>query len=398
MVKRIVYGVVVVLILALVVIAARPKPLEVQAATVTRGPLRLTVDEDGKTRVRERYTVPSPVAGTLSRVELRAGDPVEPETVIARLTPLPSPLLDPRAREVAVQQLASTRDAQQQAQAAVARAQSAADLAKSNLARDEQLVRTGALGAAELEQAQADSRMKESEVQALRFAQQVAVHNITQAQAAVSRFDSKSGATESVDITSPVHGRVLHVLHEDAGPITAGTAIIEVGDLASMEIVAQLLSQDAVSVKPGMPATLTHWDTAGGHEIKARVRRVEPAAFTKLSALGVEEQRVNVLLDLEDPASAAPLGDGFAVEVHILTWSSDSVLQAPTSALFKQNDGWAVIAVRDGRASVRPVQVGHRGPQQAEITGGLAEGDVVVAHPGPSLKDGARVKAVTEIQ
>ena len=398
MVKRIVYGVVVLLVVALVVMAARPKPLEVQAASVTRGALRLTVDEDGKTRVRERYTVPAPVAGTLSRVELRAGDPVEPDTVIARLTPLASPLLDPRAREVAVQQLASTRDAQQQAQASVARAQSAADLAKSNLARDEQLVRTGALGAAELEQAQAESRMKESELQSLRFAQQVALHNITQAQAAVSRFDSKSGMSESVDITSPVHGRVLHVLHEDAGPIAGGTAIIEVGDLASMEIVAQLLSQDAVAVKPGMPATLTHWDTAGGHEIKARVRRVEPAAFTKLSALGVEEQRVNVLLDLEDPASAAPLGDGFAVEVHILTWSSDSVLQAPTSALFKQNDGWAVIAVQSGRASVRPVQVGHRGPQQAEITGGLAEGDVVVAHPGPSLKDGARVKPVTETQ
>lgn len=390
--KRIIVGVVLAIIVVLIVIASRPKPLEVQTSTVSRGPLRLTVEEDGKTRVRERYTVPAPVAGTLSRVELRAGDPVEPNTIIARLLPLPSPLLDPRAREVAQQQLASTRDSQQQAQAAVARAQSAVDLANSTLARDRHLVDTGALGAAELEQAEADARMKESELQSLRFAQQVAVHNITQAQAAVSRFDLKPGAVDSLDITSPVHGRILHVLHEDAGPVTPGTAIVEVGDVASMEIVTQLLSQDAVSVRPGMPATLTHWDAAGGRALKARVRRVEPAGFTKLSALGVEEQRVNVLLDLDDPENASPLGDGFAVEVSILTWSSDAVLKVPTSALFRQNEGWSVFVVQDGRAKMRAVQIGHRGPLEAEVVSGLAEGDVVVAHPGPSLKDGIRVK------
>jgi HlyD family secretion protein len=394
--KRIIYGVVAAVLVALVVLASRPKPLEVQTSTVSRGPLRLTVDEDGKTRVRERYTVPAPVAGTLSRVELRAGDPVEPGTVIARLLPLPSPLLDPRAREVAQQQLASTRDAQQQAQAAVTRAQSALELAKSTLARDRHLVETGTIGATELEQAETDARMKESDLQALRFAQQVAVHAITQAQAAVSRFDLKPGVGDSLDVTSPVHGRILHVLHEDAGPVTSGTAIVEVGDLESMEIVAQLLSQDAVSVRPGMPATLTHWDAAGGREIKARVRRVEPAGFTKLSALGVEEQRVNVLLDLEAPAGTSPLGDGFAVEVSILTWSADGVLEVPTSALFRENGGWAVFAVVDGRAKIRPTQIGHRGALRAEVTGGVAEGDVVVAHPGPSLKDGVAVKGATD--
>lgn len=396
MTRRIIYGVVAVLLVALVVVAARPKPLEVQTVAIVRGPLRLTVDEDGKTRVRERYTVPAPVAGTLSRVELRAGDPVEPNTIIARLLPLPSPLLDPRARAVAQQQLASTRDAQQQAQAGVARAQSAVELAKSTVARDRHLVETGALGAAELEQVEADAHMKESELQSLRFAEQVAVHNITQAQAAVSRFDLKPGVVDSLDITSPVHGRILHVLHEDAGPVASGTSIIEVGDLDSMEIVAQLLSQDAVSVRPGMPATLTHWDAAGGREIKARVRRVEPAGFTKLSALGVEEQRVNVLLDLEDAASASPLGDGFAVEVSILTWAGEGVLQVPTSALFRQSEGWAAFVVHDGRAKIRALQIGHRGPLRAEVTGGLVEGDVVVAHPGPSLKDGTLVKAASE--
>lgn len=397
MLKRIIYGVVVAIVVGLVVLASRPKPAEVQAAAVSRGPLRLTVDEDGKTRVRERYTISAPVAGTLSRVELRAGDPVEPDTVIARLLPLPSPLLDARAREVAQQQVASSRDAQQQARSAVARAQSAVDLANSTLARDRHLVDTGALSPTELEQAEADARMKQSELQALRFADQVAVHGITQAQAALSRFDvKKPGAVDSLDVTSPVHGRILHVLRADAGPVAAGTAIVEVGDLASMEVVAELLSQDAVSVRPGMSATLTHWDAAGGRAIKARVRRVEPAGFTKLSALGVEEQRVNVLLDLDDPAAAAPLGDGFSVEVSILTWSSDDVLRVPTSALFRQDQGWAVFAVDKGVAKVHPVTIGHRGPLQAEVIGGLGVGELVVSHPGPALKDGAHVKAVSD--
>jgi HlyD family secretion protein len=242
-VKRIVYGVLAAAVVLLIVLASLPKAFELQTSAVSRGPLRLTVDEDAKTRVRERYTVPAPVAGTLSRVELRAGDPVEPGTVIARLLPLPSPLLDPRAREVAQQQLASTRDAQQQAQAGVARAQSAAELAQSTLARNRHLVSTGAIGATDLEQAEADARMKESELQSLRFAEQVAVHSITQAQAALSRFDLKPGSGDSLDVTSPVHGRILHVLHENAGPVTPGTAIVEVGDLDSMEIVAQLLSR-----------------------------------------------------------------------------------------------------------------------------------------------------------
>jgi HlyD family secretion protein len=394
MVKRIVYGLIAVLVVALIAVGARPKPLEVQVATVSHGPLRLTVEDDGKTRVRERFTVPAPVAGTLSRVELRAGDPVEPGTVIAALLPLPSPLLDPRAREVAVQQVGSTRDSLLQSQASVSRAESAVALAKSTLEHDKRLASQGAIGAAELEQAETDEHMKESELASLRFAQQVAAHNVTQSQAALSRFDLKPGTSEHLDITSPVHGRVLHVLHENAGPVTSGTSIVEVGDLGSMEIVVELLSQDAVAVRPGMSATLTNW--GGANSLAAHVRRVEPAGFTKLSALGVEEQRVNVLLDLDDPAAASTLGDGFAVQVSILTWSSDDVLRAPTSALFRHGDGWAVFLVSDGRATIHPVTIGHRGPLLAEVTGGLGDHDLVVAHPPTSLGDGAKVRGVLE--
>lgn len=394
MIKRIIYVVVpVVLTVTLVALAARPKPLEVQGATVERGPMRLSVVEEGKTRVRERYTVPAPAAGTLTRVELHAGDPVDPGTVIAELLPLPSPLLDPRAREVAVQQVASTGDALQQAQASVARAESAATLSQSTLERDRRLVAEGALASSELEQMEATARMDESELQSMRFAEQVAAHSKTQAQAALARFDLKPGSVDHFDVTAPVHGRILHVLHADAGPVTSGTAIVEVGDLGSLEIVVDLLSQDAVAVRPGMPATLTQW--GGPEPIAARVRRVEPAGFTKLSALGVEEQRVSVLLDLDDPAAAAQLGDSFAVEVSIQTWSAERVLQAPASALFRDGDGWAVFVVKDGRATIQAVRVGHVGPLRAEVTGGLVAGDVLVAHPPTSLTSGAKVHATS---
>jgi HlyD family secretion protein len=393
-IKRIVYGLLIATVIGLVAFAARPKPLEVQAAVVTRGPLRLTVEDEGKTRVRERYTVLVPAAGTLSRVGLHAGDAVEPGTVIAELLPLPSPLLDPRARAIAEQQVASARDALRQAQAVVASARSAADLADSNLKRDRILVTSGALVGAELEQAGAEARMKRSELESVSFAEQVAEHNVTQAEAALSRLDSKSPSTEHLDVTSPVHGRILQVFHADAGPVNAGTAIVEVGDLASIEIAVDLLSEDAMQVRAGMPATLTHW--GGDEPIPARVRLVEPSGFTKLSALGVEEQRVKVLLDLDDPSKAPSLGDGFEVDVGILTWSSDSVLLAPTSALFREGEGWAAFVIKDGRAALEPVQIGHRGPLSAEITGGLAEGEQVVAHPPTSLKNGAKVRGVTD--
>jgi HlyD family secretion protein len=395
--KRILVGIMAVMAtVVLIAIAARPKAVEVQVATVQRGSMRITVDEDGKTRVRERYTVLAPVAGTLTRVGLHAGDPVDPGTVVAEVLPLPSPLLDPRAREVASQQVGSARDAHRQAQAAVARGESAAVLAKTTLEREKRLVADGALPASELDQIEANARMSESELQSLRFAEQVAAHATTQAEAALARIEAKPGATDHVDVTAPVHGRILHVLHADAGPVTAGTAIVEVGDLGSLEIVVEMLSQDAVAVHPGMPATLTHW--GGPEPIAARVRRVEPAGFTKVSALGVEEQRVNVLLDLDDPAAGASLGDGFAVDVSILTWSAEGVLQAPASALFREaggNDAWAVFVAKDGRATIRAVRVGHVGPLRAEIIGGLAPGDAIVAHPPTTLSDGARIQATS---
>jgi HlyD family secretion protein len=390
--KKVILGLVGTGLLALVVLALRPKPLDVDLAAISRGPFRQTVDEDGKTRVRERYTVSAPLAGTLARIELHAGDPVEPGTVVARLQPLPSPLLDPRAREVAEQRLASTHDAHSQAKAAVARGEASSQLAGHNLERDRELVKKNALPELQLEQAETESRMQASELESLRFAEKVAAHAVDEARLALESFSVKQGAGEQLELTSPVHGVVLHVLHESGGVVTAGQALLELGDPASLEVVVQVLSQDAVAMRPGMSATLTHW--GGDGELRAHVRRVEPAAFTHLSVLGVEEQRVNVLLDLDESGSAGRLlGDGFALEARILTWSAEDVAQIPTSALFRQGDGWAVFAVRDGRSVVRRVKIGHRGPLMAEVLDGLGPGEQVIVHPAPTLKAGARVLA-----
>lgn len=387
--KKVLLGGTAALLVVLLAYGLRQKPIPVEMVAVSRGPFRQTVEEDGKTRVRERYVVSAPAAGTLARVELRAGDPVAAGTVVARLFPAASPLLDARLRKVAEERLASAQNAQGQAAAAESRAEAAAALARRNLDRTRNLVARQAEASLQLEQAEAESRMRESDLESARFAEKVAAHAVGEARAGLESFRGGPGAGEQIGLTSPVRGKVLRVLRESAGVVGAGEPILEVGDPTSLEVVVQLLSQDAVAVRPGMPASLGHW---GGAEMRGQVRRVEPAAFTRTSALGVEEQRVNVVLDLEGGGEErASLGDGFALEVRILTWSGDDVVQIPTSALVRQADGWAVFLVEDGRAVLRRVSVGHRGPLSTELLDGARVGDLVIAHPAPTLGAGARV-------
>lgn len=387
---RIVTLVVALALAAGAVVALRPQPAQVDAAPVARGPLAQTIDDDGRARIRERYTVSAPVAGTLARIDLHEGDVVEPGTVLARLLPLATPLLDPEARKAAEQRLASAIDASEQAKATVTRADAANEQAKTDLGRVEALTKAGSLPPTQLDQASSDARMRAAELSSARFAERVAEHEIDQARTALARFTPGASKSEQLEVTSPVHGKVLHVLHQSEGVVAAGAALLEVGDPAALELVADVLSQDAVEIRPGMPARIVHW--GGGKDLTARVRRIEPAAFTKVSALGVDEQRVNVLLDLDGaPADWAALGDGFAVEIEITSWSKPDVVQVPTSALFRAGDAWSVYAVEDGRARTRRVEVGHRGPLQTEILGGLQPGEVVVIHPGAAVQDGARV-------
>jgi HlyD family secretion protein len=372
------------------VVALRPRPIDVEVASVVRAPLEHKVVDDGKARVRERYTVSVPVAGTLARIELHEGDVVEPGSVLARLLPLPSPLLDPRSRQVAEQRLASAFDMQRQSQATVARAEAADEEAHRDLQRIQQLVTQGALPGAQLDQAGADARMRQSELESAHFAERVASHEIEQARSALETFRPGAHAADQLEVTSPVHGQVLHVLHQSEGVVEAGTALIEVGDPQALELVVDVLSQDAVGLRPGMVARVLHW--GGDRPLDAKVRRVEPAAFTRTSALGVDEQRVNVVLDIVAPAEQwRSLGDGFAVEVEITTWSKPDVLQVPTSALFRDGDGWAVFTVENDRAASRRVEPGHQGALQTEINAGLQADEWVIVHPGASVRAGVRV-------
>jgi HlyD family secretion protein len=372
------------------VAALRQRPLDVDVARAERAPLDQLVVDDGRARVRERYTVSAPVAGTLARIDLHEGDLVEPGSILARLLPLASPLLDPESRKAAEQRLASSIDASEQAHATVSRAQIACDQAKRDLARVDALVKQGALPPAQLDQAAVDAHMRDAELASASFASRVAEHAIEQARAALARFTPGAGKAEQFEVTSPVHGQILHVLRNSEGVVAAGTALLEVGDPGALELVADVLSQDAVAIRPGMSARIVHW--GGGAPLAAKVRRIEPAAFTKTSALGVDEQRVNVVLDLDGaPETWRTLGDSFAVEIEITVWSRPDALQIPTSALFRAGADWAVFVVDNGQAKTRRVDPGHRGPLKTEIAGGLQAGDVVIVHPGAGLHEGVRV-------
>jgi HlyD family secretion protein len=391
-VTRIVVGGVIVGLAAVIVLAVRPKPVPVEIVTVERGLLEQKLVQDGHARIRERHTVSAPVAGTLARIELHEGDAVEPGAVLARLLPLPSPLLDPRAREVAGQRVASAGDAHRQAQATLERARDAAGTAQQELARTRELFEHQAAPRAQLDAALASQRMRQSEVESAQFAERVAAHGIDEARAALESFSPHERGAEQLVLTSPVHGKVLHVLQRSEGVVTAGTPLVEVGDPEALELVVDVLSQDAAQLRPGMPAQAIHW--GGDAPLAATVRRVEPAAFTRTSALGVDEQRVNVLLDLDGPAEQwRALGDGFAAEVEITVWSAPGALQVPTSALFRHADGWAVFTAESRVASLRPLQLGRRGPLRSEILAGVSPGEQVIIHPGASVHAGVAVEA-----
>ena len=378
-------------LVALAVNVMKPQPADVDVAKVTHGPLAQYTVSDGKARVRERYTVSAPVAGTLARIELHEGDVVEPGAVIARLLPLASPLLDPESRAAAQARLSAAIDSSSQAQATVARADIANEEAKRDLARTRGLTEHGGAAPVQLDQAAADARMREAELASAKFAARVSEHEIGQMRAALARYTPGATTSEQIVITSPVHGQVLHIFHKSEGVVAAGTALLEVGDPAALELVTDVLSEDAVGIHAGMQARVTHW--GGDAPLAARVRRVEPAAFTKTSALGVEEQRVNVILDL-DATNDSPLrslGDGFALEIEITTWSTPAALQVPSSALFRDGSEWALFVVRNGTAHKQHVIAGHPGPLQTEITSGVVENDVVIIHPGAGVHDGVGV-------
>ena len=376
---------------ALVTVGFWPSARPVDTAPVTRGPLRVTVDEEGETRVRERFVVSAPVAGRVLRIELEAGDPVGRDTVVATFLPADAVPLDARSRAEARAAAAAARSTLGSALAERQRAEAALALARSDRERHHELFRQQIVSRQALEARETEARAAEEALRAADFAATTARHQLERAEARLMPATS-AVAGRPLAIRSPIDGVVLKRLRESEAVVPAGEPLLELGDPRRLEIVSDLLSTDAVKVKAGAKVLLEQW--GGDHVIEARVRRVEPSGFMKVSALGVEEQRVNVVMDFEDPLGAwSALGDAYRVEVRIVVWEKDSVLRLPTSSLFRRGEDWAVFAVGGGRARLRTVEVGWRNGSHAELVSGLPEGATVVLHPSDALEDGSRVGA-----
>jgi HlyD family secretion protein len=372
------------------VFAWMPQPIPVDAAAVERGRLEVTVDEDGRTRVKNRYVVSAPLTGNLARIALDPGDLVEEGAVLARLLPLDAPMLDGRSRRSTEAQVAAAGAAQRQAAAQIERARAALEFARRDAEQQRALRAQGAVTDREVERAELEERTAQADVTSAEFGARVAAYELETARAALGRMQpgAKSSGEEEV-VTSPVRGRVLQVITRNEGVVQAGSPLVELGDPAALEVAVDILTSDAVEVKPSCSVTLEAW---GGPPLSGRVRLVEPSAFTRVSSLGVEEQRVNAVIDLTEPyAKWSRLGDGYRVEARIVTWAGDGVLSVPVSAAFRSGDGWAVYAVEEGRARLRPVEIGHRTDTRVEIVSGLSEGARVIPHPSDRVKDGVEV-------
>lgn len=376
-----------------------PQPILVEMTTTTRAPLRVTVDEDGKTRIRDRYVVAAPLAGKLRRIELDPGDRVVAgETELAAIEPQDPELLDPRELAQAEARVKAAEVALSRAEPVVERARVELEFADSLVARRRELVESHADSVERLEEVEMLQRARSQDLRAAQFARDIARFELETAQAALLR--SRPSDANEVDthlvLTAPVSGQVLRVLQRSATIVQAGSPLLELGDAADLEVEVDVLSTDAVAIRPGAKAFLEQW--GGEQPLEAVVRLVEPSAFTKISALGVEEQRVNVILDLLSPMEQRQaLGDGFRVEARIVLWEEQNVLQAPTGALFRHRDEWAVFVVANGQARMRTVKLGRRNSLAAQVLEGVQEGDRIILHPSDQVRDGAKVQERTSV-
>ena len=395
-----------------IILGLRPAAVEADLAKVVRGEIRETVDQDGKTRLRERYTLSAPLAGRLLRIELDPGDEVTAgETLVASIEPRDPELLDARAVLQAEANVKAAQARLERTTPLLDEAIANLEFAEADLNRAQQARRQSANSVTmnEIENKEMVRRSRAALVRAAEHAHEVAKFELAQAQAALLRSrPMDAGKTDGngdepapypqqdpqphFEIQAPINGRVLRVFRESSGVVQAGEPLLEIGDPLDLEVEIDVLSRDAVKVKPGAPVLLEEW--GGDRALNGEVRLVEPSGFTKISTLGVEEQRVNVIVDLVDPPQKREtLGDGFRVEARIVIAEADDVLKVPTSALFRIGEEWAVFRVEGGVARQRTVKLGLENGLEAEVQEGLAEGDEVVTHPGDNVVDGRAVKA-----
>ena len=363
-----------------------PSPLQTELAAVTVGPMQVSVGNQGQVRIHDKYVLAAPVAGRLARSALDDGDPVARGALLATLYPLP---MDPRQRGQSEARLAQAQALAREAAQRLRRAGSELQLAASERARVEKLVAERFVSPQAMEKAQAAQAAARAEADAARARELAAQADIRSAEAALIAADSAAGGDQRpLALKSPVDGYVLKVHEKSERTVAAGTPLVSVGDPADYEIVVDVLSTDAVKIRPGNTMWLDDW--GGGASLRAVVRLVEPVAFTKVSALGVEEQRVNVIAMPVD--RLGPLGDGYRVEARVVIWEGESVKTVPGSSLFRVGEAWHVFVVEGGRIREREVAVGQRNQDRAEVLSGLADDAVVVRFPGNQMKDGMRVE------
>jgi len=400
--KRITGIAVLALIAAGLIWFAWPRPLPVDLATVTKGPIEVTADDDGKTHVRHIYTVSAPIAGKVLRIShpvgeqgpsLHVGDQVTAnETVVALMQPTPPSFIDVRSHDQLEAEVVAADAFIQQQEAEVRRLQAALDFSRTEFERAKTLSRTQSISAQAFDKAKFDLDTNEAALASAKA--QVDVRRSLRASLAARLIDptNTAAATEPVccvRVLAPASGRILKIIQDSEAVVLPGAPLVDIGNPLDLEVVADLLSADAVQIKVGASVRIDGW---GGAAIKGRVVRVDPAGFLKVSALGIEEQRVRVTIDFADPPEAwSRLGHDYRVIVHVVIWSADDALTVPISALFRKGDDWAVFAVENGRTRTAIVKIGHRNNRVAEVLGGLAAGSRVVVHPSDRIADDVRV-------
>ena len=388
---------IVITIMAAVILAVAygfmPRPVPVDVAKAVRGALRVTIEEEGKTRVKDRFIISSPVSGYMRRIELEVGDQVKKGQTVIVLEAARANVLDPISRAEAEASVSSALAALNSAEENSRAAAADAEYSREKLQRNKKLYEEGYIARDLLEQAESEAKRTEANRMSAEAAVKTARSELQRARAALrySAAEETADHGEIVAVRTPVSGRVLKIHRESEGAVNAGDQLIDIGDPTNLEVKAEVLSADAVNIKTGTPVIFERW--GGDRPLTGKVKTVEPAAFTKISSLGVEEQRVLVIADITSiPESWQRLGDGYRVEVSFIIWEGKDVLQVPASALFRKAGGWAVFVMKDRKSHLREVRVGHRNGLEAEIISGVLEGEMVIINPDESVRDGGRVR------
>jgi HlyD family secretion protein len=381
-----------VLIIVLLAWGFWPQPVLVEAVVVKHAPLTVTIEEEGRTRVIDRYTISAPVDGVACRVELNVGDPVAQDQVLLDITPMESQVLDPRSRARATAQVAAAESALLAAREQARAAASEAHLATLELKRLRPLVEKKLISGTAFDKAETEVQTSAATKRSADFNVEVASYELQAAESVLEYTAGSSGEpAERVPVSSPISGRILKVVRECEGPVRTGEPLLEVGDPSALEVEVDVLSADAVKIKPGMKVLFERW--GGEQPLEGIVRIIEPVGFTKISALGVEEQRVLIISDFISKAEQwQRMGDGYRVEARFILWHKDNVLQVPASSLFRYHNGWAVFVIEGKRAKRREVKVGQRNGLIAQILEGLEEGETVTNHPSDDVEDGVRIE------